>query len=293
MRIRSATPLQRVLGAAAVTWFYLYKAVLPVDLAFVYPKWAIVVENWMWWSGLLAALIVTAVLWLKRNTKIGRIGFVGWMFFIIALGPVMGLSDTGFMKYSLVADHYQHIAIIAVVVLAAVALSQIRDSKVQIGVVAVIALALSAKAVQQAMIYRDPVTLYRAAVAKNPQGWMLHGNLADELLKAGDVSGAIAEFRETLALNPQSDDAHYFYGLALEKTGDLQGAIAQFNEVLKLPVEQYKLEAHHEMAAIYVGLGNKEEALAHENQVQAIAKEHGLQQVAVQSEQWMKMVGLK
>ena len=31
----------------------------------------------------------------------------------------MGFTDVGFMKYSLVADHYQHIAVIGVIALAA------------------------------------------------------------------------------------------------------------------------------------------------------------------------------
>ncbi len=37
----------------------------------------------------------------------------------MALVPVMGFTDVGFMQYSLVADHYQHIAIIGVITLAA------------------------------------------------------------------------------------------------------------------------------------------------------------------------------
>ena len=42
-----------------------------------------------------------------------------WGFFCVSLVPVMGFTDVGFMKYSLVADHYQHIAIIGVIALAA------------------------------------------------------------------------------------------------------------------------------------------------------------------------------
>ncbi len=41
-----------------------------------------------------------------------------WGFFCVALAPVLGFVDVGFMQYSLVADHYQHIAIIGVIALA-------------------------------------------------------------------------------------------------------------------------------------------------------------------------------
>ena len=46
-----------------------------------------------------------------------------WGFFCVALVPVMGFTDVGFMKYSLVADRYQHIAIIGVIALAAAGLA--------------------------------------------------------------------------------------------------------------------------------------------------------------------------
>lgn len=291
--IRAATLTQRVFGAGAVTWFYLWKAVLPLDLAFIYPKWKITSGNWLWAVPVLATLATTVVLWFTRKATVSRAVLVGWLFFCIALLPVMGLSDTGFMKFSLVADHYQHIAIIAVLALAGAAVSQISKHKVRIGILTVIVGALSLKAAQQASIYRDAVTLYRAAVDKNPTSWILHGNLADELLAAGQIEPALAEFRETLRLNPQSDDAHYFFGEALLKMGAIDDAVVQLNETIKLPEEHYHLKAYHGLAQIYLSRGDKQQALAMERNAQDIARKHGLDQIMAQSEAWMQSVGLK
>ncbi len=116
---RSADFIQRLLGAGGVVWFYLYKAVLPIDLAFVYRQWHIEAGNPLWWMPLLCVLIITAVLWLYRKKPWARPLLFAWAFFCAALVPVMGFTDVGFMKYSLVADHYQHIAIIGVIALAA------------------------------------------------------------------------------------------------------------------------------------------------------------------------------
>ena len=99
---------ERLLGAGCVVWFYLYKALLPFDLAFIYPQWHIKAGNRLWWLPLLAALAVTAVLWLYRESWSRPLLFA-WGFFCVSLVPVMGFTDVGFMKYSLVADHYQHI----------------------------------------------------------------------------------------------------------------------------------------------------------------------------------------
>ena len=54
--IRDVTLVERVLGAAAVVWFYLYKAVLPIGLVFVYPQWNIDAADVRWWLPLAAAL---------------------------------------------------------------------------------------------------------------------------------------------------------------------------------------------------------------------------------------------
>ncbi len=54
--IRDVTIVERVLGAAAVVWFYLSKAVLPIGLVFVYRQWDIDAGDLRWWLPLAAAL---------------------------------------------------------------------------------------------------------------------------------------------------------------------------------------------------------------------------------------------
>jgi protein O-mannosyl-transferase len=291
--IRSATMLERILGAGDAICFYLYKAILPIDLAFIYPKWTIDANDLVHYAPLVSCAVMTVGLWFARNTKIGRPLFVAWLFFCIALAPVLGLTDTGFMKFSLVADHYQHFAIIAIVTLAGAGLARIKDVNIHRAAVGLIAAGLAFLALQQATIYKDAITLYRAAVAKNPTSWILHGNLADELLSAGQIEQALPEFRKTLELNPQSDDAHYFLATALVKTGAIEEALTHYNYVIKLPPEHYKFKAYHDMAMIYYGMGNKPQALANEEKAAAIARDHGFTEVANQSEAWMKAAGLK
>ena len=116
-----------VAGVGTVVWFYLYKAILPLNLSFVYPQWQIQVDNLLWWLPVSAALALTAVLWWCRK-RWSRPLLFAWGFFCVVLVPVMGLKDVYFMTYSLVADHYQHIAIIAVIAMGAASWSLWRRS---------------------------------------------------------------------------------------------------------------------------------------------------------------------
>ena len=101
-------------GGGCVPWFYLYEAMFPIDLYFVYPMWQIQPDSFLWWLPLAAALAVTAILWRYRKGW-GRALLFAWGFFCVALLPVAGFADVGFMRFSLVADRYQHIAIIGVI----------------------------------------------------------------------------------------------------------------------------------------------------------------------------------
>ena len=122
--IRAAGFLERLLGAAAALWFYLGKALWPVNLIFVYPQWDVRPENFIWWLPLLATIAVTATLWSQRQRPWGRVLLFAWGYYCLALLPVLGFADVGFMKYSLVADHYQYLASVAVTAVIAAAISQ-------------------------------------------------------------------------------------------------------------------------------------------------------------------------
>ncbi len=113
--IRPANFSQRLAGAGAVVWFYLAKALAPIDLVLVYPRWRIQTARLLWWLPLAAAVVISALLWRHRHNAWSRAILFGWAFFCAALVPVLGFTDVGFMQYSLVADHYPYIALIGLV----------------------------------------------------------------------------------------------------------------------------------------------------------------------------------
>ena len=145
---------------------------------FIYPQWNIEAGNLLCWLPLLAALAVTALLVWQRHTRYGRPALVTWLYFCISLVPVMGFTDVGYMQYSLVADHYQHIAIIGVIALIAAALATRRglkqgSSRFMIDIAAAVYVGgLTLLSFQQCQKYRDPVTLY-ATTLRNESGLLV------------------------------------------------------------------------------------------------------------------------
>ncbi len=67
--VRSVSISERLAGAGSVVWFYLSKALLPINQVFIYPKWGIEIHDLLWWLPLVAALGVTLALWLCRNAS--------------------------------------------------------------------------------------------------------------------------------------------------------------------------------------------------------------------------------
>jgi Flp pilus assembly protein TadD len=266
IEIRNAGFAERLLGAGGVVWFYLYKALLPIDLAFIYPQWHIEAGNPLWWLPLLAALIVTVVLWWFRKGWSRPLLFA-WGFFCVSLLPVMGFTDVGFMKHSLVADHYQHIAIIGVIALAAAGWSiwheraRNRSYRVTTAVAIVAMSTLAFLTWQQSGIYHDAMRLYQATLQKNPGCWAAHNNLGNAFVQTGRLQEAIEHYQQALRLEPDYADAHLDLGVALTNAGRLQEAIEHFREALRLSPDS--IEAHNNLGATLAQTGRHEEAIEH------------------------------
>ncbi len=66
--------------------------------------------------------------------------------------------------------------------------------------------------------------ILRAMVAQNPADAFARYGLAMELVKSGELEGAVAEFRALLEHNPNYAAAYFHGGQVLEKLGDVEQA---------------------------------------------------------------------
>lgn len=217
---RTAGLPERLAGAGAVVWFYLGKAVWPVGLSFVYPQWAIRAGDVVWWLPLLAASALTAALWTaRRRSAWARAGLFTWGYFCVMLIPVLGLTDVAYMKFSLVADHYQHLALVGIAAFAGAALATGLQRLPAAGrgagwaLAGTLLAALGLLTFRQSRIDADPRRLYLATLERNPESSLAHNNLAILLAdEPGRQSEAIAHYQAALRSDPGMAEADYNLG---------------------------------------------------------------------------------
>jgi protein O-mannosyl-transferase len=263
--IRERSFAERIVGAGTVIWFYLSKAILPINLAFIYPNWQIDPYNLLWWLPTLAAATVTGSLVYWRRLRWCRAALFAWLYFCISLLPVMGLVGVGFMKYSLVADHYQYMALIGVVALVAAAvntwltmLSSTARTAAMIVSAAVICI-FAVLTFRQAQLYGNPIALYRDNLSKNPQAAATHNNLGQILAEKGNPAEAIDHYREAIKLDSQDAQALNNLGVALYQQGATEQAVGYYRQALA--IRNAYAEAHSNLGMALQNDGRLAEAV--------------------------------
>ncbi len=254
----------RLAGAGWAVWFYLYKALLPLHLSFVYPRWQIDPSRALAYVPGVLLVACFVICWCYRR-RWGKALLCGLGYFVLLLLPVLGFLNIYFMRYSLVSDHWQYFAIIGPIALVAagiaLALAHTKTSVPYAIFSGAFVVALGALTWRQAGSYRNLETLWTATLAQNPRASIAHNNLGNLLLQRGQVKEAIAHFQQALAIQPNASDVHCNLGSALLVQGRAAEAVAHFKEALR--IQPTSAQAHINLGNVLLQQGQVNEALAH------------------------------
>ena len=263
----SCTAIERLLLAGRVVVFYLHGLVWPGNLMFIYPRWSPQSETAQNALCLLGVLALAGALVARARRQRGPLA--GLLFFVGTLFPALGFVNVYPFLFSFVADHFQYLASIGVIVPAAWGLSWVAG-RIPLGATGRACLLLAVPATlglltwRQCRAYRDSETLYRTTLARNPSAWLMHYNLAVGLAVNPDhLSEAISEYRATLELKPDHWRARNNLASALMRLpGRTAEAIAQLEEALRY--NPAYAEAHNNLGIALEELpGRLQEAKEH------------------------------
>ena len=265
--VQDANFFSRLAGAGWIVAFYFYKAVLPVNLSFIYHLWKIDSTDLLSYVPVLSMFGLAVLFWRYRRSW-GKAPLFALAYYVVMLLPVLGFIDIYFMKYSLVADHYQYVAIIAVITLVlaigySFAKQQGKLCLKAAGIIAAsVVVMLSILTWRQCHIYQDSETLWRDTLKKNTTCWMPYYRFGVVLANRGKFDEAIESYHKALALSP--DDGVGVYnnlGSIYFSQGKLEHAIAQFNLVLQIKPDM--AVTHNNLGLALVRQGKIDEAIEH------------------------------
>ena len=259
------TPIERALIAGRALWFYAGKLLWPVNLVFSYPRWDVKQGSWWQYVYPVAAIVVVIVAWSVRRHWRGPLAST--LYFAGTLFPALGFFNVYPFLFSFVADHFQYLASIGLITLAAAGLARLLGRRQLWGRSAgnaICVIVLSTLAVltwRQSHIYADAESLYRATIDGNPKSWMAHNNLAGALIARGAVDEAVGHIEQALALKPEYPEARNNLGLVLASHGRIDDALAQYRKALEL--QPAYAEAHNNLGLLLARRGQFDEAIAH------------------------------
>lgn len=273
---------------------YLGKLFWPAGLAAYYPHPSHLISVY---QAIAAAAFLSAVTFLVLGP--GRRWpylVVGWLWYLIALLPAIGLVQVGSMA---MADRYTYVPMIGIYLMLVWAAGDLvvawQIPREAAAAVAALLVAVSSYLTwNQVKYWKDDITLWTHTLDVTSGNVIAHKNLGDAFALKGMRKEAIAEYQKALEVDPKwvssrwnlavllveehrPEEAighfykvlgavpgtvvtHYNLASALRETGSLDEAITQYQKAIEL--DDSLAESRYELGTVLQELGRPEEARA-------------------------------
>jgi tetratricopeptide (TPR) repeat protein len=249
----------RLANAAVSYATYVAKAVWPARLALFYPHRGDTLTA-LQVLGTAAFLAAATVLVIRRSPRSPYLG-VGWLWFLLALLPVIGIVQVG--SHAL-ADRYTYVPLIGLAVMVAWGapelagrwLPQRRLATLACAVVVV----LAALTRHQLAHWRTSETVMAHAVAVTDGNWLAHHNLGLSYLGQGKLPEAAAQLEAALGLKPGFAKARLSLGNVFAAMGRFADAEREYRRALQLRPDM--VEAYNNLGKTYLDQKRFDEAYA-------------------------------
>lgn len=237
---------------------YVGKTVWPQALSVFYPY----PSGYAAWKLLASALFLTAVtifvLLLRRSRPYA---VVGWLWFLGTLLPVIGLIQAGSQAMADRFTYFPHIGLFIVFTwgLADIARRWRLPTRALLAAMTMIVVAFGALTHYQVQNWMNSKTLFTHALKVTSGNWLALNNLADALVREGDLAGARTSLEESLRIFNSNAGAHYNLGVVLAQAGNTSEAIEHYRAALRF--DSLNPNIHNNLGLSLLAEGNAEEAV--------------------------------
>ena len=244
--------------------FYLYKAIVPVNLSafYPYPDPAISGLPVVFWAAPFVAGIIIYTVYLSR--KFSTIIVFGMLFYSITILPVLQIVPVG---RAMTADRFAYLPLIGILIILSYLLYYLYNNllktpslkKVLLAVIAVSVIGLAYLTRNQSMIWESSMTLYSDMVKKFPENSVGYNNRGTLYLKENKYNEAESDFLNALKYNSKYAAAYNNMGLLLNGRTKYDNAIEYFTKAAEL--NSNYAEAYFNMGLTYFNKNEIEKAI--------------------------------
>lgn len=260
---------ERLAQSPVYVVLYLVKTFWPQNMAVFYPS-----EQFAAWQVAGAVLLVVAIcvfvlLWVRSRPYL----FVGWLWFAIAILPVLGVIPITFGAPYSMADRYHYLPSIGLGVMLAwglPALIRKEDLRKKILLPAgmLIIIFWTFLAWQQCRHWQDGITLFRHTLKVTAGNYIAHNNLAIALFARGNIDASLYHHSEAIRIREDYAEAYYNRATTYASLQRYPQALDDFNQAIRL--EAAYADAYNNRGSVHMALGHKQEAMADFNRVIAL-----------------------
>lgn len=250
--------LERLVISSRALIFYAQKILVPNSLSIIYPQWDLSLNQPL---NIFSLYFNTAILLLLIGLFLkGYKWFaIALVFNILTILPNFGFLNLNEFSNSFVADRYQYLASIGVLVLSVELLTGFLKGLLQKIVLIVVLIIFGALTWSQTHVYQNQESFWKNVIETNPKSSIGYDNLGDYFLHRGQISLAIRNYTTAIQLDSSNADSYLNRGKAFFSLRKNEKALSDFNHALK--INKNDAIALNNRAGIYQLLGDNKRAI--------------------------------
>ena len=237
----------RIVNAIVSYASYIVKMFWPVHLTIFYPYSLVLLPWWQVISAgvLLLTISLGALIWYRKYPWF----IVGWLWYLGALVPVIGLVQVGAQA---MADRYTYIPLIGLFMVISWGVPELlkglqHRNAILASLIGTVLIMLTGASWIQTGYWENSMTLFEHNLKVFPHNDLVHYNLGVALMNQGDLDEAMKHYAEALKINPKNAQSHLNMGFILMNRGDYDEGMMHYTAALKIYPRYF---------AVYNNLGN-------------------------------------